>query len=277
MSYPFIASRWLTQGRISPITLIVLHTIESPCKTGMALSAADYCRRRPDKVSAHYFVDPTTIYQGVRESDTAFCAPGANANGIHIEQAGYARFTTGEWSAPDPVAMEKNTAKLLADISSRRNIPLLFQSAADLLGPNPTGVTTHREVAQAFHRTDHTDPGPNYPMDYVLIEARALLGVGAAGNPPAMEDDMLPCVIPSSATPDTSGRFDFYRLTDKGGGRWTVKGYNGAKIRDVGGDLDEVALPFPLQAPPVGMAEHQGFVVVVAEDGGTFAYQMVLA
>lgn len=147
------------------------------------------------KRSAHYMVDPATVIMGVHETDTAYGAPGANADGIQIEQAGYARYTTGEWSAPNPTAMIQIVAALLADLCVRRNIPLHFLTAAEMVAnPDATGVTTHAEVTKAFHRTDHTDPGPNYPIDYVLIEARLLL------TPHHEEDDMPARTIRKTST-----------------------------------------------------------------------------
>lgn len=196
MSYPFIASRWFTPGRYAPVTLIVVHTIECPLEVGMAKAAADLCARRDEKISAHYFIDPATVIQGVKESDTAYCAPGANHNGIHIEQSGRASLTTAQWHEPKAVAQHQVMAALIADISVRRNIPLGFLYAADLVaqGDAATGVTTHWEVSKAFHKTDHTDPGPYYPLDYVLIEARALL------NPPKEDDDMPAKTIRKTST-----------------------------------------------------------------------------
>lgn len=136
--------------------------------------------------------------------------------------------------------------------------------------PTSGGIGYHSQFRQEWNRDGHNCPG-SARRDQIprIIELMT-------PAPIPTEDDMLPCVIPVNATADSLGRFDFYRLVDKGSGHWAVRGYNGAKIRDAGGLLDEVALP-ALNAPPVGMAEHAGFVVVVAEDGGTFAYEMVLA
>lgn len=86
--------------------------------------------------------------------------------------------------------------------------------------------------------------------------------------------DMTPTVIPAAATPDAQGRWPFYILTDSSG-HWQVVGKNGAKINWPTGTIsDAVDLPSGLVAPPTGMVEHAGFVVVVAEDGGTFSYPM---
>lgn len=104
---------------------------------------------------------------------------------------------------------------------------------------------------------------------------RAALIPGVNYSTPVEDDDMMPCVIPAAAEPDGDGRFPFYRL-DRVGTSWRVRGYNGAAFQPGPGSVSptEVALPAGLVAPPVGMAEHARFIVVVAEDGGTFAYAM---
>lgn len=88
------------------------------------------------------------------------------------------------------------------------------------------------------------------------------------------DEAMTPTVIPAAAHADAQGRFPFYMLTNRSG-HWQVVGENGAQI-DWGGVHPIVDLPTGMVAPPTGMAEHEGFVVVVAEDGGTFSYPMVL-
>lgn len=205
MSYPFIASHWFTPGpRQGPINKIVLHTIECPCAPGWAKKAADiFAKSTATKVSAHYYVDPTAIIQGVRDTDIAYAAPGANSDGLQIEQAGRAIFTLAQWTDPNGQGLIKQTSTLLADLSSRYNIPLRFCSAADMLAStNARGVTTHAEVNKAYHRSDHTDPGKNYPLDLVLIEARALLNVGASGDvnpPPTQEEEDVPYLMTALA------------------------------------------------------------------------------
>lgn len=186
MSYPFIGSHWFTPGRQGAINKIVLHTIECPCEPGWAKKAADiFAKPTATQVSAHYYVDPTAIIQGVKDSDVAWAAPGVNADGIQVEQAGRAIFSYAEWASPNGRAMCKLTATLLADLSVRHQIPLTFCTAAEMVAnPDARGVTTHAEVNRAFHRSTHTDPGSKYPLEFVLETARLLVPVGAAGGVP---------------------------------------------------------------------------------------------
>lgn len=208
MSYPFLQSRWYTPGpRRGPINKICLHTMEAPCERGWAKRCAEIAAvLGPDrKVSAHFYVDPSEVWQGVRESDIAYTAPGANNDAVNIEQAGYAGFSDADWSSPNQVAMEQVVAALIVDLHIRYDIPLRFCTAADMLAdPNAKGVTTHAEVNRAFHRSDHTDPGPNYPLDYVLIEARALLNP----PPPSLEDEVPYVMIAVTGYSNVFAAFD---------------------------------------------------------------------
>jgi len=38
------------------------------------------------------------------------------------------------------------------------------------------GITGHAQVSEAFHRTDHTDPGTSFPVDAYLARVREHLG-----------------------------------------------------------------------------------------------------
>ena len=68
-----------------------------------------------------------------------------------------------------------------------RDSPPVFLSADDLVDwRNCTGITTHYQISLASQRPEllslgykagnHTDPGPNYPMDMLIAEVKALLG-----------------------------------------------------------------------------------------------------
>jgi hypothetical protein len=48
------------------------------------------------------------------------------------------------------------------DISTRHHLPIVHLSVADLLA-GKTGTTGHAEVTDAWHQSDHTDPGPDFP------------------------------------------------------------------------------------------------------------------
>jgi len=101
-----------TGGRTAKIDRIVIHWI-----VGTLASADATFANRNSQVSAHYGIENSTVHQYVRESDTAWHAKSANARSIGIEHS----------AAPLRNATAttiKTSAKLVADICKRYNIPI---------------------------------------------------------------------------------------------------------------------------------------------------------
>jgi N-acetyl-anhydromuramyl-L-alanine amidase AmpD len=168
MTYPFIGARHFTPANRSKVDLIVIHDMEMPeANTTAEQCAQFFAGPNAPQASAHYCVDADSIVQCVREKDIAWHAPGANSNGIGIEHAGYARQTREEWQDDYSKAMLVLSANLTRELCSRWNIPIQFVDVGGLKG-GVRGITTHAAVSQAFHKSDHTDPGPNFPMDVYL-------------------------------------------------------------------------------------------------------------
>lgn len=169
---PFIAAKNFlqlypkTRERIDWITI---HTMEYPEKMNAAeeigLWFGGLTKYPPPMASAHYGVDPNGVVQYVRESDVAYHAPGANARGIGIELAGRAMQTTAQWEDAESQAILLHAAKLVADISKRRNIPPVRLSPADLERGDQAGIFGHIDATLAFPKAKgtHTDPGPHFP------------------------------------------------------------------------------------------------------------------
>lgn len=193
-----------TPGRARPVRLIVLHTTESPSNTGRAVSVAQFLTRPDVRASAHYIVDAGTIVDQIAEADTAWAAPGANADGIQVEQCAYAGWAA-EWFEPPAQLMLHNTAQLLAEISTRTGIPLVRLSNAELAAGR-SGVIGHVQASDVYKASDHWDPGPSYLYDDVLRWARELQGGSGSPGPatptsPAQseeDDDMLRYIVSST-------------------------------------------------------------------------------
>lgn len=168
MAFPLIQARNYTPASGRTITLVVIHDMEHPETPATAREvAAWFASASAPQASAHYCIDNAEIVQCVKEKDVAWHAPGANAKSIGLEHAGYANQTSAGWSDAYSEAMLRLSARLTAEICSRYAIPIQFLTAADLvLGGR--GITTHAEVSKAWKRSDHTDPGPNFPMAHYL-------------------------------------------------------------------------------------------------------------
>lgn len=174
-SIPFVPAKNFRVGRTAPVRLVVLHTIEIvEIAAAAERCAAYFAAVTKPQVSAHYCIDSDSIVQCVKESDTAFTAPGANHDGIHLEMAGYARQTAAEWADPYSVALLDRTAGLVADICRRHDLPAEVVGVPGLLS-GASGITTHGLVSKAFKKSNHTDPGPHFPMLEFLIAVQAKL------------------------------------------------------------------------------------------------------
>lgn len=172
----FIQARNYTPGRKARIDLVVVHSMEAVEASSTAENvAAWFAGPNAPKASAHFCVDADSTVQCVRDEDTAWHAPGANANGIGVEHAGYARQSAAEWDDPYSRAMLARSAELVAGLCERHDIPIVFVDAAGLLR-NERGITTHAEVTKAFRLSTHTDPGAHFPMAAYLAAVTAAKG-----------------------------------------------------------------------------------------------------
>lgn len=171
---PFLQAKNYTKGRIKPVGLIVLHTMEAAeASTTAENVAAWFAGAAAPQASAHFCVDADSVVQCVQVSDTAWAAPGANANGIQIEHAGYAAQSAAQWADEYSQALLHRSADLVARLCSEHSIPPFFVDAAGLLR-GERGITTHAEVSKAFKKSTHTDPGPNFPMTQYLSLVRGV-------------------------------------------------------------------------------------------------------
>ena len=162
-----IPARWYqpTGGRVR--RLIVMHTMESPEKPTTAEDVSRWAQTLPAsaKASWHYAVDADSIVQCVQERDVAYAAPGANHDGIQIEQAGRAGQGVSGWNDQYSQLVVENSARLVADICHRNDIPARWLGVEEVQA-GMDGITSHAVITRAYPgpgRT-HTDPGPDFPV-----------------------------------------------------------------------------------------------------------------
>lgn len=152
---------------------IVLHSTESGDAAGSVsdmYNIADYWRRAGLGIGAHLTIDGEGFTSlNINPNEIGWHVASRNTGSIGIEQVGYARFTRAQWMAR-PAQLEK-VAKWLAFYSVRFDIPLRFHPER--------GVTTHAQQSNvAGIPGGHWDPGPGYPLDYVLKLAKKLKKTG---------------------------------------------------------------------------------------------------
>ncbi|OFP20313.1 hypothetical protein HMPREF2998_07950 [Corynebacterium sp. HMSC065A05] len=155
-----------------PRRVLVAHTFE-----GRDLDAAAMARyqQQPSAGGSYHLVidkDGTTA----RENDDEFMPwaafPTGNRIGYHFSLAGRAAFTRDQW-INRPAQLTK-LAEVLAAYSMAYGIPLIRRNAEGVRA-GQWGVCGHAEISGAFHESDHTDPGVNFPYDHVLNLANGIV------------------------------------------------------------------------------------------------------
>ena len=173
-----IPSPNFTRGRARNVRVVVIHTVEAPERGTIAEDVArNWFATAAARSSAHYVVDNDSIVRCVDEANTAWAAPGANADGIQIEHAGYAAQNPGQWGDDYSRAMLDLSARLTADLCRRYAIPAVHLTPAQLAA-GARGIIGHIDATNAYGpRGGHTDPGPSFPWDtYLELVRKHMLG-----------------------------------------------------------------------------------------------------
>jgi len=157
------------------IIWLVIHDMESANYNGAAEGVGVWFEQLRSGASTQFGVDNNSIQQYLGLRTIPWGAPGANLNGVHIEQMGVASWTHDQWLARAKPTIER-TAWLLGHLHVKLqkngvNVPLRRLTLADIRAHNH-GVVTHHQITDALPGGSHTDPGPGYPMDYLIKRAR---------------------------------------------------------------------------------------------------------
>ena len=172
----FIQARNYYAGRKSRILHVVIHTMEAAKSLVTAENVAKwFAGPNAPMASCHYCIDADSVVQCVREEDTAFHAKQANATGIGLEHAGYAKQSSADWGDAYNSAMLSRSARLAARICKRHAIPVVHLTAAELVAGMP-GFVGHNDCTRAFKVAGgHGDPGPSFPWARYLDMVHAAL------------------------------------------------------------------------------------------------------
>ena len=147
-------------GANGPITRIVMHATVSPCLPGGAEGNGRYFQSPNSGGLAHFVVDPQRIVQCAPEYIATWHAP-PNHGSIGIELCDPQSGSFARWSDSEHRSMLVLAKGLVHDLAARHAVPLAFVDARGLVAGHH-GVTTHYEVSQAWHQSDHSDPGPGF-------------------------------------------------------------------------------------------------------------------
>lgn len=155
------------EGREKQLRLIVIHTMEAAESPKTAENIAEYFASGAVVASAHACVDQDSVVVCLPPFDTAFAAPGANADGYQIEHAGYAAQDGAGWNDDASQSMLKLSAAHARPIALAAGIPLKHLTNAELAA-GEAGFVGHNQVSDVYKRSDHWDPGPNFPWDQYM-------------------------------------------------------------------------------------------------------------
>jgi hypothetical protein len=177
LNLPFVQAADFNYGRAAAIRLVVIHSMEAQELNTTAEMCQGFFATPSGRTvgSAHVCVDNDTAVRSVHDWDTPWGAPNANADGLHIEQAGYASQSAAQWNDNYSSWMiATQTARVVGDWCWRYGIPVVRLQGAALRNRANRGICTHADVTNAWPTAGgHTDPGPNYPMGLLLQRAQA--------------------------------------------------------------------------------------------------------
>lgn len=150
-----------TSGRQSVCNRVVIHGTVSPTVVGGARATASYFQSPGAGGLAHYVVDPAEIIACAQEETVCWHAP-PNQDSIGIELCDPVDADPARWADSAHQAMLVLAAKLTVDICHRWSVPTVQIDVAGLLA-GQRGICGHVDVAQAWHQSDHHDPGAGFP------------------------------------------------------------------------------------------------------------------
>jgi N-acetylmuramoyl-L-alanine amidase CwlA len=126
---------------------------------------ASYAKRRPDKVSSHFYADAKTVIQSLDTKYDANHAGSREGNGgaISFELVGTNSSSVAHWKA-----VIDEVAPVMAAVMKAHKIANRHLTVAQMRAGSLSGIVTHDDMRRAWGSTSHTDPGKNFPMDYLL-------------------------------------------------------------------------------------------------------------
>lgn len=167
--WPFVQAKYFTaipttQSRT--VRVIVIHDMEAVEKGDTAESIAQYFAAMPDnrQASAHVCVDNNSVIQCVPDNSVAYGAPGCNNDGIQVELAGYGVQSRAQWLDQYGQQMLELAADVVAQYCVKYSLPAVHLTDLQL-SHGERGIVGHAQVSRVYQKSDHTDPGPNFPWD----------------------------------------------------------------------------------------------------------------
>lgn len=180
----------VSSGANAPVHRVVIHATAPGLSgthasdNGMARSTAHYFQSPSSGGSAHYVEDGSDEEHCVHDASIAWHAP-PNTGSIGIEICGEAHYGITQWESAEVKGCMEKAAARCAELCHRFGLPVVRLHPADLLAGR-RGICGHVDVSQAWHMSDHTDPGPAFPWSYFLSRVNAHMGPAPAPSHPVI-------------------------------------------------------------------------------------------
>jgi hypothetical protein len=180
MSEPSITRQaaHVSAGSNLPIYRIVIHATcpnlgySAASAPGTSAGTAGYFTSASSGGSAQYIEGVEREDHCVADAAIAWHAPpnqhsigieitadGGNASAFNPTSHAYTR---AQWLSPEVWPAVARAASRTRELCLRLGVPIVLLSVADLVA-GKRGVCGHDDVSAAWHQTNHSDPGPNFP------------------------------------------------------------------------------------------------------------------
>lgn len=201
--------RYTTSGVIARKRGVVVHDSESGDNSYAAL--VSYMKAPGDRDNGHggkYGSGYHAVTDGLGgytlmadASAGPYAAPPTNGTWWHVCIPGAASQTRDDWLLDVSRLHIKGVARFIVDRwrEDGESWDITSYLIATDLVRGRQGITSHREVSNAWHQSDHSDPGPLFPWDILLSDVTLILhpvkpdgpftAAPGRAEPPAPRDD----------------------------------------------------------------------------------------
>lgn len=169
--------------RTEPVEKIVVHTSEGRETEGGARNLVSYLGRITG--GYHEVTDNKEAITCARDDQVTAGAAGMNARGWHICGVGSAHQKAEGWADPYSHAELTIMANRVARACLRLGIPAVRLDVGRVAHAGYKGLCGHVDVSKAYGKTDHTDPGPDFPWGTFMTSVQAQVN-----GVPESEDDV---------------------------------------------------------------------------------------
>jgi hypothetical protein len=166
-SLPFFPARDFKKGRSGVIRVIVIHDAECAETAHAAEDLGKYVAHPDYPSSWHISCDSDSCERSVHDDDTAYAAPPLNPVALHIELAGQVDHRRREQWLDTYSDRVYSTTPLPSSHSGvkRYNDPGCPSDERSSLNRGRKGIVGHYQMSAVYKKSDHTDPGINFPWD----------------------------------------------------------------------------------------------------------------